>query len=187
MFRKSVLLIFDECQTGMGRTGRLFAFEKYNIIPDILCLGKAFGGGMPLGAFISSKEIMVSFIRNPALGHITTFGGHPVCCAAGLAAMQELKLNKIIDAVEIKAAIFKKLLMHPKIKEIRYAGLLMAIEFESAGFNLSLVNCLVSKGLLVDWFLFSDNCLRLAPPLIISEEEITFACEMIISTINDLK
>lgn len=178
---KNVLLIFDECQTGMGRTGKLFAFEKYHVIPDILCLGKALGGGMPLGAFISSEVIMHTLTNHPVLGHLTTFGGHPVCCAAGLAAAQELMNLNLTAGVSQKAQLFKQLLVHPKIKSIRNAGLLISIEFEIADFNLSLINRLVPGGLLVDWFLFADNCMRLAPPLIISDEEIKHACSIILN------
>ena len=178
------LLMFDECQTGFGRTGNLFAFQKFSIIPDVLILGKAVGGGMPLGAFISSREIMQVFTENPFLGHITTFGGHPVCCAAGLAAAHELMNFNLIDQVEKKAQLFKEKLIHPKIKSIRNCGLLFAIHFESADFNLQLNKKLIGKGLLVDWFLFAADCLRIAPPLIISDEEIKDACEIIIDTLN---
>ena len=177
------LLIFDECQTGFGRTGKLFGFEKYNVIPDVLVLGKAFGGGMPLGAFIASKEMMDTFTNHPVLGHLTTFGGHPVSCAAGLAATEELMRLNLISDVERKAELIKKNLIHPKIKSIRNSGLLMAIEFESAEFNLALNRKLIEAGLLTDWFLFAPNCLRIAPPLIISDEEMEFAVEKILQCI----
>ena len=179
------LLMFDECQTGFGRTGNLFAFQKFNIIPDVLILGKAVGGGMPLGAFISSREIMQVFTENPFLGHITTFGGHPVCCAAGLAAAHELMNFNLIDQVEKKAQLFKEKLIHPKIKSIRNCGLLFAIQFDSSDYNLQLNKKLIEKRLLVDWFLFASDCLRIAPPLIISEEEISDACEIIVGALNE--
>ncbi len=179
------LLMFDECQTGFGRTGNLFAFQKFNIIPDVLILGKAVGGGMPLGAFISSREIMQVFTENPFLGHITTFGGHPVCCAAGLAAAHELMNFNLIDQVEKKAQLFKEKLIHPKIKSIRNCGLLFAIQFDSSDYNLQLNKKLIEKGLLVDWFLFASDCLRIAPPLIISDEEISDACEIIVGALNE--
>lgn len=178
------LLIFDECQTGFGRTGKLFAFEKYHVMPDVLVLGKAFGGGLPLGAFIASKEMMDTFTNHPVLGHLTTFGGHPVSCAAGLAAAEELMRLNLISDVERKAGLIKRNLIHPKIKSIRDAGLLMAIEFESAEFNLALNRKLIEAGLLVDWFLFAPHCLRIAPPLIISDEEIEFAMEIILNCLK---
>ncbi|MFN0276616.1 MAG: aspartate aminotransferase family protein [Chitinophagales bacterium] len=178
------LLIFDECQTGFGRTGKLFAFEKYNVTPDVLCLGKAIGGGMPLGACISSKTIMQSLTNNPVLGHITTFGGHAVCCAAGLASLKVLIGENIIPIIDEKSRLFLALLNHQRIKAVRNEGFLMAVEFENAEINLSVNKKLIQYGILVDWFLFAPECLRIAPPLIISEEEITFACEKIIETLN---
>jgi len=178
------LLMFDECQTGFGRTGNLFAFQKFNIIPDVLLLGKALGGGMPLGAFIASRQIMQVFTQNPFLGHITTFGGHPVCCAAGLAAAQELTDLNLIAQVEKNSQLFKEKLIHPKIKMMRNCGLLIAVEFENDAFNLALNKKLIEEGLLVDWFLFAANCLRIAPPLIISEEEINTACTIILDVLN---
>lgn len=184
----NTLLIFDECQTGFGRTGALFAFEKYAVIPDVLVVGKAFGGGMPLGAFISSREIMQSLIHSPVLGHITTFGGHPVCCVAGLAALKILtdtgRTETIIAGVEKRSSLFCSLLVHSTIKAVRAEGLLMAVEFSSAEFAMKVNNALISNGLLTDWFLFAPHCLRLAPPLIISEEEIRLAAEIIIQTLT---
>jgi acetylornithine/N-succinyldiaminopimelate aminotransferase len=178
------LLIFDEAQTGMGRTGKLFAFEQYGVVPDILTLAKSFGGGMPLGAFISSKHIMGSLAENPALGHITTFGGHPVSCAAGLAAFEVLLREKIMDGVEAKGKLLASLLQHPKIKAARRIGLMMALEFESFEENKKIIDRCIEKGLLTDWFLFAPNCMRIAPPLIITEEEIRRACGIILSCIQ---
>ena len=179
------LLILDEIQVGMGRTGRLFAFEHFDIVPDILLLAKAFGGGMPLGAFISSKEIMNVLTNNPVLGHITTFGGHPVCCAAGEAALHVLLDEKLIDTVEEKGRSFEKLLVHPAIKSVRRKGLLMALEFESYEQNKRIIDRCIELGVFTDWFLFASNCLRIAPPLIIEQEEIEAACEIILKAIDE--
>ncbi len=179
------LLILDEIQTGMGRTGKLFAFEHYGITPDILLLAKAFGGGMPLGAFISSKDIMQSLSENPVLGHITTFGGHPVCCAAGLAALNVLLETKLTAQVEAKGAFMEALLKHPKIKAIRRKGLLMALEFDSFEQNKKIIDRCIEVGVLTDWFLFAPQCMRIAPPLIISEVEIREACRVILQGIEE--
>jgi acetylornithine/succinyldiaminopimelate/putrescine aminotransferase len=180
------LLILDEIQAGMGRTGTLFAFEHFNIVPDILLLAKAFGGGMPLGAFISSKEIMNVLTNNPVLGHITTFGGHPVCCAAGEAALNVLLEEKLIDSVEEKGRSFEKLLVHAAIKSVRRKGLLMALEFEIYEQNKRIIDRCIELGVFTDWFLFASNCLRIAPPLIIKQEEIKAACEIILKAIDEV-
>lgn len=180
------LLILDEIQTGFGRTGHYFAFEKYGIIPDILLLGKALGGGMPLGAFVSSKERMDAFTDNPVLGHITTFGGHPVCCAAGLAALEFLVSEQLVDQVTNRERLFRSLLIHDKIKSFRSAGLLMSIEFDSYTTNKKIIDACISKGVFTDWFLFASHCMRLAPPLIISEAEIKQACNIIIEACNEV-
>ena len=181
------LLILDEIQCGMGRTGKMFAFEHDEIVPDILCLSKSLGGGMPLGAFISSNSIMQSLAHNPMLGHITTFGGHPVCCAAGLAALEFVIANNLIDAVAEKEARFRSKLVHPKIKEIRGKGLLMALQFDSFENNKLIIDCCIKNGLISDWFLFCDNAMRLAPPLIITHAEIDEACEIILKSLAELK
>ena len=180
------LLVLDEIQCGFGRNGTLWAFEQFDVIPDILLLGKALGGGMPLGAFIADKKIMDSFTNNPALGHINTFGGHPVCCAAGHAAMQFLLEEKIIDSVFDKEKLFLQNLYHPKIKNIRSRGLMMAIEFEDFDQNKKVINALLNKGVFSDWFLFAPECLRIVPPLIISEEEILDACNAIQEVLSGL-
>jgi acetylornithine/N-succinyldiaminopimelate aminotransferase len=180
------LLIFDEIQTGFGRTGKLFAFEHDGVVPDILLLGKALGGGMPLGAFISSKEIMQSFTHNPVLGHITTFGGHPVCCAAGHAALQVLLDEKLTETVQHKEDLFRKNLQHSFIKNIRGKGLFLALEFETEELNKKVINHCIEKNVIVDWFLFAPNCMRIAPPLTISETQIETACKLIIKSINQL-
>ncbi|HQK37423.1 MAG TPA: aspartate aminotransferase family protein [Bacteroidales bacterium] len=179
------LLIFDEIQTGFGRTGSLFAFEKLGIVPDILLLAKALGGGMPLGAFIASSEIMNVISHSPALGHITTFGGHPVSCAAALAHLNELLSSEIIAEVPAKEQLFRKLLVHPMIREIRSAGLLMAIELGSAVLVQKVIARTLERGILLDWFLFCDTALRLAPPLIISEEEIKTACSILQEVLSE--
>jgi acetylornithine/succinyldiaminopimelate/putrescine aminotransferase len=174
------LLVFDEIQCGFGRTGKLWGFEHYGIVPDILLLGKALGGGMPLGAFIASHQHMQSFTDNPVLGHITTFGGHPVSCAAGMASMQVLLEDAIIAQVAEKEKLFKSLLVHPAIKTVRSKGLLMAIELESNDKVLQVLKKCLNKGLFSDWFLFAPQCIRIAPPLTITEEEIKQACTILL-------
>lgn len=179
------LLIVDEIQTAFGRTGTFFAFEKYGIVPDILTIAKAMGGGLPLGAFISSKEIMHCLTSNPVLGHITTFGGNPVCCAASLASIQFLLENKLIQTVNEKAELFKKMLKHKEIKDIRNSGLLFAVEFENEAFNFELIKQCLKQQILTDWFLFNAKSMRIAPPLIITEEEIKEVCNRILIAIDE--
>ncbi len=171
------LLIFDEIQTGFGRTGTLWAFEQYNVEPDILLLGKALGGGLPLGAFIANKTFMQSFTFNPVLGHISTFGGHPVSCAAGMAAFNFLLSNNLVLNVIKKADLFKKLLAGLRL---RSAGMLMAIEFETEEQCQKIVHACVHNGFITDWFLFAGNCLRIAPPLIITDVAIVEICKIIL-------
>jgi acetylornithine/succinyldiaminopimelate/putrescine aminotransferase len=173
------LFVLDEIQCGFGRNGTLWAFEQFDIVPDILLLGKALGGGMPLGAFIADKKIMDSLTNNPVLGHINTFGGHPVCCAAGKAAMEFLLEQEIVETVFEKEKIFFEKLRHSKIKNIRSRGLMMALEFESFDQNKKVINGLLEEGVFSDWFLFAPQCLRIVPPLIISEDEIITACAAI--------
>jgi acetylornithine/succinyldiaminopimelate/putrescine aminotransferase len=181
------LLVLDEIQTGFGRTGSMFAFEQLGIVPDILLLGKALGGGMPLGAFVASKQMMDSFTLNPVLGHITTFGGHPVCCAAGLAALEFLVDENLIAQVRGKELLFTELLHHPMIKGFRSAGLLMAIDLGSWDLNKKIIDRCIAKGVFTDWFLFASHCMRLAPPLIITEEEIRTACSIILQCCDDVQ
>ena len=167
------LLIFDEIQVGMGRAGAMFAMQKYGVTPDIVCLAKALGGGMPLGAFVSSQEIMSTLMHNPVLGHITTFGGHPVCCAAGLAAMKFLQDNKVVDDVERKGALYEELLAdHPAVKEIRRSGLLLAVELGEASKLYRLIDLFIEEGIMSDWFLYCDTAFRISPPLVITDAEI---------------
>ncbi len=179
-----VLLVFDEIQAGFGRTGKLWGFEHFGIVPDILLLGKALGGGMPLGAFIASHEMMQSLTDHPVLGHITTFGGHPLSCAAGIAAMEVLLHEKIINEVERKSVLFKQLLVHPEILSVRSFGLWMAVDFGDAATCKKIIDRCIEKGLITDWFLFEAGCLRIAPPLTISEEEIRWAADIILSSID---
>lgn len=178
------LLILDEIQTAFGRTGKLWGFEHFDIVPDIILLGKALGGGMPLGAFIADKKLMDAFTDNPVLGHITTFGGHPVCCAAGMAAMKVLLDEKMIDSVKEKEMLFKALLVHPKIKDMRSFGLWLAVEFDSFETNKKIIDFCIANGVLTDWFLFASNCLRISPPLIISEKQIKRSVSVINQVIN---
>jgi acetylornithine/succinyldiaminopimelate/putrescine aminotransferase len=180
------LLIFDEIQTGFGRTGSLFAFEQLDIHPDILLLAKALGGGMPLGAFIASAEIMKVLTFSPALGHITTFGGHPLSCAAALAHLNELLNTKIFLTVPEKENHFRKLLIHPAIREVRSSGLLMAVELGSAPLVQKVIARALEYGVLLDWFLFCNTALRIAPPLIITHEEIEHASGIILKVLNEL-
>lgn len=180
------LLVLDEIQCGFGRNGSLWAFKQFDIIPDVLLLGKALGGGMPLGAFIADKKIMDSLTNNPILGHINTFGGHPVCCAAGKAAMEFLLEESLIETVFEKENIFLENLRHPKIKNIRSRGLMMALEFDSFDQNKKVINGLLEEGAFSDWFLFASECLRIVPPLIITEQEIIKACNAIKKVVSDL-
>jgi acetylornithine/succinyldiaminopimelate/putrescine aminotransferase len=179
------LLIADEIQCGFGRTGKLFAFEQYDFIPDILCLAKGMGGGMPIGAFISSNEIMHTLTNNPILGHITTFGGHPVSCAASAATLNVLIEEKLIEQVEAKEQLFRKHLKHPKIKSVNGKGLLLSVEFESFEQNKSIIDSCIQKGVITDWFLFNAHSMRIAPPLTITEKEIELACDVIVGSINE--
>jgi acetylornithine/N-succinyldiaminopimelate aminotransferase len=180
------LLVLDEIQCAFGRNGTLWAFEQFGIVPDILLLGKALGGGMPLGAFVADKKIMDSLTHNPVLGHINTFGGHPVCCAAGLAAFDVLLEEKLIETVAKKEQLFLSLLHHAKIKAIRSCGLMIAVEFENFEWNKKVIDALIDDGVFTDWFLFAANCLRIVPALAITEEEIKTACNKLISLLNTL-
>jgi len=180
------LMVLDEIQCGLGRNGTLWGFEQAGVVPDILLLGKALGGGMPMGAFIADKEIMWSLTNKPVLGHMTTFGGHPVICAAGMAGFKVLLESNMIDAVKAKEQLFHQYLQHPAIKEVRSLGLMMAVEFEGFTMNKKVIDACIERGLLTDWFLFAPECLRIAPPLIISEEEIGQACKIIIDVLNEI-
>ena len=178
------LMILDEIQTGFGRTGTLWGFENYGVIPDILLLGKALGGGMPLGVFISDFNIMNAFTGAPVLGHITTFGGHPVSCAAGMAAMQVLLDEKLVEDITTKEKIFQSRLHHPVIKNISSAGLWLSVQFDSFETNKKIIDHCIENGLLTDWFLFAADSMRISPPLNISAEEINTACDIILDAVE---
>jgi putrescine aminotransferase len=180
------LLILDEIQAGFGRTGKFWAFEHYDIVPDMVVCAKGMGGGMPIGAFIANKEVMGAFKNNPLLGHITTFGGHPVSAAASLATIKILLEENLINQVEAKANLFKNLLIHPKIKGFRNKGLMMAVEFESFEVLKPIIDRAIEMGVITDWFLFCDDSMRIAPPLIISEEQIQEACLIILKAIEEV-
>lgn len=179
------LLVLDEIQAGFGRTGQLWGFEHFNIVPDILLLGKALGGGMPLGAFIADRRLMLALTADPVLGHITTFGGHPVCCAAGMAAMNVLLEEKLINFVKQKEELFRSSLIHPAIKVVRSFGLWLAVEFASPDINKKIIDHCIRKGILTDWFLMAPQCLRISPPLIVSEQQIMNACRNLMQVLED--
>jgi acetylornithine/succinyldiaminopimelate/putrescine aminotransferase len=182
---KGTLLIFDEIQTGLGRTGSLFAFQKYGVRPDVVLLAKALGGGYPLGAFISSGEIMQSLSENPVLGHITTFGGHPVSCAAALASLQIISNEDLLLEVQRKSDLFASLLSDlPSPFEFRRSGLLMALDVGSEKMNFDMISNCIDAGLIVDWFLFNPQSMRIAPPLNISDDDIRYACSVIKNSIK---
>jgi acetylornithine/N-succinyldiaminopimelate aminotransferase len=182
---KGALLIMDEVQAGFGRTGKLWGFGHFDVNPDILILGKALGGGLPLGAFIANREVMNSLADNPVLGHITTFGGHALCCTAGLEAMKILLESNWVAEVQKKEQLFIQLLVHPAIKAIRSFGLWMAVEFDSFDICKRIIDKCIAEGVLTDWFLFASNCLRICPPLVITEEEIKSACAVIVKAIDE--
>lgn len=180
------LLIFDEIQTGFGRTGYLFALERFGVIPDILLLAKALGGGMPLGAFISSSEIMSSLTSDPVLGHITTFGGHPVCCAAGLASLNVILDESLVENCRNRSESFKRKLNNTAISEIRGEGLLLAVQLTDPEYVKAAILKAPAYGLILDYFLFCNDAFRLAPPLIITEEETDNACRQINHLLDDI-
>jgi Ornithine/acetylornithine aminotransferase len=180
------LLILDEIQCGFGRNGTLWAFEQYDVVPDVLLLGKALGGGMPLGAFIANRDVMWSLTHQPVLGHITTFGGHPVACAAGLAGMKALIEEQMMMEVVAKEQLFLELLQHPRIKAVRSRGLMFAVELDDFPANKKVIDHCIKNGLITDWFLFAPQCIRLVPPLIITKEEIRAACKIILAGLDTL-
>lgn len=183
----NTLLIFDEIQTGFGRTGKMFAFEHFDVVPDILTIAKALGGGMPIGALVSSKEIMSTFSHDPMLGHITTFGGHPVNCAAANAMIKTLEKEDLISSVEKKGALIEDLIKGDSIVEIRRKGLMIAIEFDGFEWVKRIFYKNLDKGLITFWFISCNNSFRLAPPLIISEEQINEACVLINRSIKEVE
>ncbi len=173
------LLIFDEIQTCFGRLGTLFGFEKYDVIPDILCIAKGMGGGMPIGAFIASWELMNLLTFEPKLGHITTFGGHPINCAASLATLEHLLTDDVMQKVDEKEQLFRLHLKHPKIKEIRGKGLMLSIEFDDEELAKKVVEQSLENGLILFYFLFTKTAIRITPPLTISDKEIIEGCNII--------
>lgn len=173
------LLVLDEIQCGFGRTGKMFAFEHFDIVPDILLLAKGMGGGMPIGAFIASKELMSTLSHNPILGHITTFGGHPVSCAAGSACLSVIRENDLAQEAERKGQLFRKLLTNNEVREIRGKGLMLAVQLRDSEQLFAAIDRCIENGIVTDWFLFCDSAMRIAPPLTISEEEIAEACRII--------
>jgi acetylornithine/succinyldiaminopimelate/putrescine aminotransferase len=179
------LLILDEIQCGMGRTGKLFAFEHFGIVPDILTTAKAFGGGLPIGAFISSREIMQCLTHDPMLGHITTFGGNPVCCASALATLEVIEQENLLASVEAKGKLFEQLLVHPAIREVRRIGLMFAIDFDSAERVSEIVLRGRELGVITYWFLSHPYSFRIAPPLTITEAEIKESCSVILQAIGN--
>lgn len=178
------LLIFDEIQAGFGRTGSLFAFQQEGVVPDIITLAKGMGGGMPIGAFVSRKEIMDSLKENPILGHITTFGGHPVSCAASLASLQAIQENRLWENAKRGEKLFRKHLVHPLIHEVRGRGYMLAVQLDSFERVQKVIEHCLKNGVITDWFLFNDTALRLSPPLIISDEEIEQSCKVILEGIE---
>ena len=181
------MLILDEIQPGFGRTGKLFAFEHYDCVPDILVIGKGMAGGMPVGAFVASHHMMQSLIENPKLGHITTFGGNPVIAAACLATLQEITESKLIQESLEKEALFRKLLQHPLIKEIRGKGLMLALIMEKPEVANEVILKCAEKGLILFWLLFEPNAIRISPPLTINNQEISLGCALILEVLNGLK
>lgn len=179
-----VLLVLDEIQAGYGRTGSLFAFQRYDIQPDILLLAKGFGGGMPIGAFVASRELMQVLSNNPPLGHITTFGGHPVCAAAALATLQVLLNSTLLEQIPEKAALFRQLLVHDDIQAIRSTGLWFALDLGNAARVQQVIQHCIQHGLITDWFLFNDHSIRIAPPLIITKAEIRTACQILLDALD---
>lgn len=180
------MLVFDEIQTGFGRTGSLFAHQKYDVTPDILLISKAMGGGMPTGALVASKQILSSFARQPALGHITTFGGHPVCVAAALAALKVLLREAYIQEANDKEVLIHTLLVHPLIREVRSSGLLMAVELTSSSYLLPAIKAMEQRGVLSDFFLFNEVSFRIAPPLVISNQELTESISLVIGALDEV-
>jgi acetylornithine/succinyldiaminopimelate/putrescine aminotransferase len=180
------LLVFDEIQTAFCRTGTFFAFEQTGVMPDVLVLAKALGGGMPLGAFIASTEAMQTLTHHPVLGHITTFGGHPVCCAASLAALDVMENEDLLESVTEKSALFRQSLSAlPQVKAFRQQGLLIALDFDDPAFNFRVIQKALENGLLTDWFLFCDTALRIAPPLTITLEQIKEVCHTLTVVIEE--
>lgn len=180
------LMILDEIQNGFGRSGTFFAFEQFDVVPDVLLLAKGMGGGLPIGCFISSQELLNEFTHSPVLGNINTFGGNAVCCAASLACLQTIQQEKLCAEVDRKSQFIRSLLKHKAIKQIKGMGLMLSLDFGDVNLNLQIIDTCVQKGLIVDWFLFNAHSMRIAPPLIISDEEIKKACGIILEAIEEV-
>jgi len=185
--RSGSLLVLDEIQAGCGRSGTMWAFQQFGITPDILTLAKGMGGGLPIGAFISSRQIMHTLTHEPVLGHITTFGGNAICASAALANLNIIVREKLWENAAKQEILFRELLTHPKIKSIRGKGLMLAVEFETFEMNKRIIDKLIEKGIVTDWFLFAPHCLRIAPPLIIREEEVRTACKILMETLDEIE
>jgi len=179
------LLIFDEIQNGFGRSGTLFAFEQTGVIPDVLLLAKGMGGGMPIGCMVSSQKLLNEFTYNPVLGNINTFGGNAVCCAASLACLQTIVSEKLLNGIETKSNLIRSFLKHQAIKSVKGKGLMLSLEFENTDLNFKIIDVCIKNGLIVDWFLFNTKSMRISPPLIITEEEIKTACDIILKSIDE--
>ncbi|MCX6194696.1 MAG: aminotransferase class III-fold pyridoxal phosphate-dependent enzyme, partial [Cytophagales bacterium] len=180
------LLIIDEIQSGFGRTGTFWAFQATDIIPDIVLTAKGMGGGMPIGAFLANYEVMKTLSFEPVLGHITTFGGHPVSCAASLATLHFILDEQLMDSIPAKSMLFKSLLQHPIIQEVRGIGFMLAVEMQDFKTVKAVIDECILNGLITDWFLFCDNSLRIAPPLTITEEEIKIACNILLQAMDKI-
>lgn len=180
------LLIFDEIQNGFGRSGTFFAFEQTGIVPDILLLAKGMGGGLPIGCFISSRELLNEFTHNPVLGNINTFGGNAVCCAASLACLQAIQEEKLFQEVDRKSALIRSLLVHPAIRQIKGKGLMLSLDFGDVDLNMQIIEACVQSGLIVDWFLFNAHSMRIAPPLVITDDEIRKACAILLKCVDEV-
>lgn len=180
------LFILDEIQNGFGRSGTFFAFEQTGVVPDVLLLAKGMGGGLPIGCFISSQKLLNEFTYNPVLGNINTFGGNAVCCAASLACLQVIQNEKLAEGVNAKAALMRSLLVHPAIKTVKGKGLMMSLDFGEVDLNFKIIETCIKNGLIVDWFLFNAHAMRIAPPLVITEDEIKIACDIILSSIDEV-
>ncbi len=180
------LLLFDEVQTGFGRSGKLFAFQHENVVPDIITLAKGMGGGMPIGAFVARKSLMDHLKENPILGHITTFGGHPVSCAAALACLNVILEEKLVEGVAERSALLKEVLQHQRIKEVRGRGMMLAVQLDSFENVQKVIEHCLEQGLVTDWFLFCDDAIRLSPPLNISLNDLRWAAETLLEGIKKL-
>ena len=181
------LLILDEIQPGFGRTGKLFSFEHYDMVPDILVMGKGMGGGVPVGAFMSSAKIMKSLQHSPKLGHITTFGGNPLIAAASYATLKEVLDSGLMNEVNEKEALFRELLVHPKIKKVNGRGLMLAVELESPDYTLKVAKRCMEKGLIVFWQLYRNEFMRISPPLTLTQNEIRKGCQIILQALDEVE